>query len=78
MWKPLTNCSKQLRIHSKVRERAGQYSIIYDVVDIEFDQYKLAIVSKDDVPVTDSDHNILSCEKLLSYNFEVDDVEPVQ
>ncbi len=73
MWTPLTNCSQQIRLHSKVRERAGQYSIIYDVAEIEFDQYKLAIVSKDDVPVTDSHFNVLNCEQLLQYNFEVDD-----
>jgi hypothetical protein len=73
MWIPLTNCSQQLKIHSKVRENTGQYAILYDVIEIEFDQYKLAILSKDDVPVTVSDHNVLTCEQLLHYNFEVDD-----
>lgn len=76
MWTPLTNCSQQLRLHSKIRERAGEYTIIYDVVTIEFDQYKLAITSKDDVPVTDSQFNVLNCEQLLHYHFEVDDVPP--
>ncbi len=78
MWTALTNCSQQLRVHSKLRETAGQYAIIYDVATIEFDQYKLAIISKDDVPVADSEFNVLNCEQLIRYNFEVDDVPPQQ
>ncbi len=78
MWIPITNCGQQIRLHSKVREKAGHYSIIYDVEEIEFDQYKLAIISKDDVPVTDMQYNVLTCEKLLQYHFEVDAAEPKQ
>jgi len=76
MWIPLTNCSQQLRLRAKVREKAGQYSIIYDVIEIEFDQYKLAIVSKDDIPVTESYQNVLTCAQLIKYNFDVDDSPP--
>ena len=74
MWTALTNCSKQLRIRSKVREQAGQHSIVYEIKEIEFDQYKLAVISKANVPVTDANQQVLTCEKMLQYNFEVEEL----
>ena len=55
-------------------EKAGEHKIIYEVATIEFDQYKLAILSKDEVPAAEGQFNVLSCEQLLRFNFEIDDL----
>ncbi|RYF91109.1 MAG: hypothetical protein EOO03_02155 [Chitinophagaceae bacterium] len=75
MWTALTDCSKQLKIKSKIREQAGDHTIIYEIREIEFDQYKLAVISKAGVPITDGTQQVLGCDKMIQYNFEVEEPE---
>ena len=72
MWITINDCGKQLTIHSKLREKVDTHYKIYDLNQIEFDQYHLELLSTADVPVTVKQHNVFTCEQLLTYHFEVE------
>jgi hypothetical protein len=71
MWQPLRDCAKQLTIHSKVRERRDNAYRVYDIIDVEFDQYHLQLLSEDDKPAEDL-RQVLNGEQLLEYRFQVE------
>lgn len=73
MWTIINDCGKQLTIHSKLREKVDTHYKVYDLTEIEFDQYHLELLSTGDVPATDKQHNVLTCDQLLQYHFEVDE-----
>jgi hypothetical protein len=75
MWTTIKDCGKQLTIHSKLRETNTNHFKVYDIIEIEFDQYKLELISKDDVPAAEMLHTVLSCEQLIQYQFEVEEKE---
>ena len=78
MWKPINDCNKQLTIHSRIREKTGESFLIYEVIEVEFDQYKLQLVDRDDKPVEEEIHNVLNCEQISQYHFEVEEKVLVQ
>ncbi|OJW10754.1 MAG: hypothetical protein BGO53_14345 [Sphingobacteriales bacterium 39-19] len=73
MWIPLTNCSKQISLHSKLKESDEGFIKIYEIVSIEFDQYKLKLLEKNNVPPTVEVELNLSCNQLREFRFEVED-----
>lgn len=73
MWKSVTSCSRQLTIHSKVRTQADNYIALYDIVEIEFDQFKLKLLERNNVPPIEAVDVTLSCTQILQYNFEVEE-----
>ena len=77
MWTIITDCGKQLTIHSKLREKVDTHYKIYDLSEIEFDQYHLELLSVDDLPVAVKQHNVLTAEQILKYHFEVEHKESV-
>lgn len=75
MWTKINDCGKQLTVHSKIREEnEGQFKV-YDIVEIEFDQYKVALILKEDVQEVEKIQQVFSCEQLIQYNFEVEEDE---
>ncbi|MCW3094289.1 MAG: hypothetical protein JWP81_5358 [Ferruginibacter sp.] len=75
MWKIIDDCGKQLTVNSRVRAIDDQHTKIYEVIEIEFDQYKLQLISRDGMPAVDALHQILTCDQLVKYNFEVEENE---
>ena len=73
MWKSVTSCGKQLTIHSKVRELADNYEALYEIAEIEFDQYKLKLLERNKVPPAEEVEVKLSCAKIIQYKFEVEE-----
>jgi hypothetical protein len=73
MWTPLTNCNKQLTIHSKLRETDGQHVKLYEITEVEFDQYKLKLLEKDNVVSEKLTQEKLSRSQLTRFNFEVEE-----
>ena len=73
MWKQINNCDSQITLHSRVREKVDDSFLIYEIIEVESDQYKLELISRGDVAVSEKLHNVLSCEQLSQYHFEVDD-----
>lgn len=71
MWQPIQDCAKQLTIHSRLRERAGDVYKIYDITEVEFDQYHLQLLSENDGPAEDLGQ-VLTCKQLIEYRFEVE------
>ena len=71
MWTLITDCGKQLTIHSKVREMNEGDIVLYDIIGVESDQYKLKVIERNSVPETQEVRCILNCEQLLRYAFEV-------
>ena len=71
MWEPIRDYGKQITIHSKVRERRDNAYRVYDIIDVEFDQYHLQLLSEDDKPAEDL-RQVLNCAQLLEYRFQVD------
>ncbi len=78
MWKRINDCDKQLTLHSKVREKAGQSFLVYEIIQMEFDQFKLELINRDNQPVDEKIHNVLNCEQIVEYNFEVEEIEHTQ
>ena len=72
MWTPISDCGKQLTVHSKVREKDDTHIKEYDIVEIEFDQYKLELISRDEPP-TEKLYQTVTCAQLVQYHFEVED-----
>ncbi|CAN5127409.1 hypothetical protein BH11BAC5_BH11BAC5_54750 [soil metagenome] len=71
MWQPLTDCAKQLTIHSRLREKLTHGDRLYEITEVEFDQYHLHLLSEDEKPTEDLGQ-VLSCKQLLAFTFEVE------
>ena len=74
MWTLLTDCAKQIVPHCKLREKNDDYIKIYEIVEVESDQYKLQLVTKNDLTPTEEEVVVLKCQQLMAYNLEVEDV----
>jgi hypothetical protein len=77
MWKPLTNCGRQLTDHSKLREKNEDYVALYEITEVEFDQYRLKLLERNNLPPAKEFEVKLSCAKLIQYGFEVEETEAV-
>lgn len=73
MWTAIRDCGKQLTIHSKVREKIDDQFRLYNIIEVEFDQYKLQVLSPDNVPAENEEAFVLSCDQMIQYQFEVDE-----
>ena len=73
MWTIITNCGKQLSIHSKVREKNDDHYKEYNIIEVEYDQFKLELIPTNGQPPQEKLHQVLSCEQLLQYHFEVEE-----
>jgi hypothetical protein len=71
MWQPLTDCAKQLTIHSRLREKLTDGDILYEIIEVEFDQYHLHRLSQDENSADDFSQ-VLNCQQLLEFAFEVE------
>lgn len=72
MWNRINDCDKQLTIHSRVREKVDDSFLVYEIIGIEVDLYKLELVTRNNSPVEEKIHNVLDCQQLLQYHFEVE------
>jgi len=72
MWTKISDCGKQLTIHSKLRERYDDQVKKYEIVAIEFDQYKVELIETNDPSAGETLQQILTCEQLVQYGFEVE------
>jgi hypothetical protein len=77
MWKPLTNCGRQLTIHSKLREKNENYVALYEITEVEFDQYKLKLLERNNIPPVKNTEVKLSCLQLIRYKFEIEEKEAI-
>lgn len=75
MWTPITDCGKQLTINSKVREKSEAHHAVYEIVEVESDQFKLKLLEKNSLPVTEEVMPVLNCMQFLKYKFEVEKKE---
>jgi hypothetical protein len=71
MWQPIKDCGKQLTIHSRLRERPADGYKLYEIIEVEFDQYHLHLVSDHDQSTEDLSQ-VLTCTQLVEYGFEVE------
>ncbi len=71
MWTKIINCGKQLTLHSIVREIQDGLIKVYDIIEVEYDQYKLELMTRDNKTVEGKHRNILNSQQLLRYQFEV-------
>jgi hypothetical protein len=72
MWTPLTDCGRQLTIHSKIRETDENYVALYEIAEVEFDQYKLRLLERNNQPEEKTVEMKLACRQLIHYQFEVE------
>lgn len=72
MWTLITDCGKQLTIHSKVREKDDAYMALYEIVEVESDQYKLKLIERNSTPPTEEVKAVLNCLQMTKYAFEVE------
>jgi len=72
MWNSISDCGKQLTINDKVRERDGDGFKVYKITEVEYDQYKLTLLEKNDTAVQEEVTIVLTCEKIRAYGFEVE------
>jgi len=71
MWEPIRDCGKQLTIHSRVRERRDNGYRVYEIIEVEFDQYHLQLLGEDD-KTTEELRQVLNSTQLLEYRFQVE------
>lgn len=71
MWQPVRDCAKQLTIHSRLREKLDDGYKLYDITEVEFDQYHLQQISENDKQTEDL-RLVLNCAQLIEYGFEVE------
>jgi hypothetical protein len=72
MWTTITDCGKQLTIHSRVMEKNDAFTKLYEIVEVEFDQFKLNLLEKNNSPATEKAMTVFSCSQLKKYAFEVE------
>ena len=72
MWTKINDCGKQLTIHSKLRERDDDQVKVYEIIEIEFDQYKVALIDTNDPSAGEKLQHVLNCKQLVQYGFEVE------
>jgi hypothetical protein len=72
MWTLITDCGKQVTIHSKVREKDDVHIKLYEIVEVEFDQYKLKLIEKNNSPAAEEGKPVITCLQLKKYGFEVE------
>lgn len=72
MFTPITNCSKQVTIRSKVRESATDYVALYEITEVEFDQYRLKLLERNSLAPAGLVEVKLNCQQLLKFGFEVE------
>lgn len=72
MWTLITDCGKQLTIHSRIKEKNEAFTKVYEIVEVEFDQFKLKLIDKNNSPATEKARPVLSCSQLKKYSFEVE------
>ncbi len=73
MWTSLTDCGKQLTIHSKLREKNEEYVALYEITEVEFDRYRLKLLERNNLPPDKEVEVKLNCSQLIQYNFEVEE-----
>lgn len=71
MWQPIQDCGKQLTIHSRLREKLDEGYRVYDIIEVEFDQFHLQLLSENNEP-SEVLRQVLNCAQLLQYRFEVE------
>ena len=71
MWQPLRDCAKQLTIHTRLREKLDDGYKLYDITEVEFDQYHLQQISENDKQTEDL-RLVLNCAQFIEYGFEVE------
>lgn len=74
MFIPINDCGKQLTINSTVREKDCDDTKLYRIIEIEFDQYKLELLHRNSIPEPGKLFQVLTCEQLVQFHFEVDDI----
>ena len=72
MWTKLNDCGKQLTIHSKLREKDDDQVKVYEIIEVEFDQYKLELIDTNDAAIAEKLRQVLNCEQLVRHGFEVE------
>ena len=71
MWQPVRDCAKQLTIHSRLREKLDDGYKLYDITEVEFDQYHLHLLNQNDKPAEDL-RQVLTGAQLIEYRFEME------
>ncbi len=75
MWTIINDCGKQLTVHCKIREKVDNHFKVYEIIEVESDQYKLELIFSNNLAPAEKQHNILNCQQLLQYQFEVEEKE---
>lgn len=71
MWQTIRDCGKQLTIQSRLREKHDEGYRVYIIIEVEFDQYHLQMLSENNEPM-EGLRQILNCTQLQEYGFEVE------
>ncbi|MES2848995.1 MAG: hypothetical protein V4685_08065 [Bacteroidota bacterium] len=71
MWQPLQDCGKQLTTNSRLREKRDDGYRLYEITEVEYDQYHLHLLSNNDKPTEDISQ-VLNGAQLIEYGFEVE------
>lgn len=71
MWQIISDCGKQLTIHSRLRERLDNGDRLYDICEVEFDQFHLQLLNQPDKTMEDL-RMVLTGDQLIEYKFEVE------
>jgi hypothetical protein len=72
MWKPINDCGKQLTIHSRIREKLDSGYKVYDITEVEFDQFHLRLLTENEQPAKQEQRQVLNCRQLVQYGFETE------
>ena len=72
MWTKISDCGKQLTLHSKLREQGEGKVKLYEITEVEFDQYKVELIETNEPSTAEKLQQVLSCKQLIQYGFEVE------
>jgi hypothetical protein len=71
MWAPLQDCGKQLTVKSRLREKIDDGYKLYEITEVEYDQYHLLLLSKNGQP-GEGVSQVLKGGQMMEYGFEVE------
>jgi len=71
MWVALQDCGKQLTVKSRLREKLDDGYKLYEITEVEYDQYHLHLLTKNGQPGEDVSQ-VLRGGQMMEYGFEVE------
>ena len=72
MWKQIIDPNKEITVNCKLKQMSEGIEKIYNTNIVEYDQFHIQLLNKNNFPVTEVMRMTLSPKQILDYKFQVE------